>query len=439
MVRVFTVLALSFLFTACGGDAPPSSPEADQPQQSAAATPLPGAGATAFRGAAIWDGTGSAVKYNLSLIVRDGRIEGIVEEIPEGAEVVDLGGKWLVPGFINTHGHISGRWADDGVTDATDRVRGDLALYARYGITSVLSLGGAPQEAFAIRDAQNDPSLAHARLWVAGDIVAGNTPDEASAVALANLGNKVDWMKIRVDDNLGRGTKMPWDAIQVVMNAAKAADIPVATHIFYMDDAARLLQMGAGLIAHSVRDQDVTDEFVQAMLDTGVCYVPTLVREVSTFVYSRRPAWFDDPFFLEAAKRSEMDRVSRPEFMQRMAASPSAAAYRKALVQAQSNLRVMQGSGVPVAFGTDSGPTGRFPGYFEHLEFDMMAEAGLTPREILLSATSVAAECLDLDDVGTLEAGKWADFVAFAEDPTQNIKATHSIDSVYIAGNEVPR
>ena len=439
MVRVFTVLALSFLFTACGGEAPESADVAESPASQPVAAPPPGEGAVAFTDAAIWDGTGTAMKHNVALVVRNGRVEGLMENIPEGAEVVDMTGRWITPGLINTHGHISGRWADDGVTDATGRVRGDLALYARYGITSVLSLGGAPQEAFAIRDAQNDPSLAHARLWVAGDIVAGNTPDEASAVALANLGNKVDWMKIRVDDNLGRGTKMPWDAIQVVMNAAKAADIPVATHIFYMDDAARLLQMGAGLIAHSVRDQDVTDEFVQAMLDTGVCYVPTLVREVSTFVYSRRPVWFDDPFFLEAAKRSEMNRVSRPEFMQRMAASLSAAAYRKALVQAQSNLRVMQGSGVPVAFGTDSGPTGRFPGYYEHLEFDLMAEAGLTPREILLSATSVAADCLELDDVGTLEAGKWADFVVFAEDPTQDIKATHLIDSVYIAGNEVPR
>jgi imidazolonepropionase-like amidohydrolase len=285
----------------------------------------------------------------------------------------------------------------------------------------------------------DDPSLAHARLHVAGEVVAGNTPDEALAIARANIEQGADWIKLRVDDNLGSGQKMPWDAVQAVIGAAKAADIPVATHIFYLDDAAQLLQMGTGLIAHSVRDKAATDEFVQAMLDTGICYVPTLTREVSTFTYAERPVWFDDPFFLEAAKQSEIDRVSQPDFMARVAASPASAAYRDALVQAQDNLRILLGSGVPVAFGTDTGPAGRFLGYFEHMEFDLMAEAGMTPREILLSATSVAANCVHMDDVGTLEAGKWADFVVLTENPTQDVKALRSIRDVYIAGNAIER
>lgn len=437
--RIVSLVSASLFLAACGSDSPePDQTEAPAPA-AAVETPLPGVGIIAFQGAAIWDGTGGATKYNENLLVRDGRIEGYSAEVPEGAEVVDLGGNWIVPGFVNTHGHVSGRWAAEDVTDPTERVKVDLALYARYGVTSVISLGGAPPEAFALRAMNDDPSISHARLRVAGEIAAGNMPEEAAAIALANIEKGVDWIKLRIDDNLGTVEKMPWGAVQVVINAARAADIPVATHIFYMDDAARLLQMGTGLIAHSVRDQAVTDEFVQAMLDSGVCYVPTLVREVSTFVYADRPAWFDDPFFLEAAKQSEIDRVSQPDFMARMAASPSAAGYKQALRQAQENLRIILGSGVPVAFGTDSGPAGRFPGYFEHTEFDLMAEAGMTPREILLSATSVAANCVHLDDVGTLAAGKWADFVVLTEDPTRDIKAARSIRNVYIAGNAVDR
>lgn len=441
MLQRILFLTSVLVLSACGGSPDPTT-ATDTPgaeSQSTGAIPQPGAGAVAYTGAAIWDGTGSALQQDVVLVVRDGRIEGVMAEVPAGAKIVDFAGRFIVPGFINVHGHVSGYWADDSVSDTADRVRGDLELYARYGVTTILSLGGEPAEAFAIRDGQDDTSLKNARLLVAGEVVAGNTPEEASAVALANIGNGVDWLKLRVDDNLGTGTKMPWSAVQVAINAARAADTPVATHIFYMDDAQRLLEMGTGLIAHSVRDRQVSDGFVQAMIDSGVCYVPTLVREVSTFVYAERPAWFDDSFFLEAAKQSEIDRVSQPDFRAQVAASPAAAAYRKALVQAQDNLRILIGSGVPIAFGTDSGPAGRFPGYFEHLEFDLMAQAGLTTREMLMSATSVAATCLGLDDVGTLESGKWADFVVLRENPIENIRATRSIDAVYVAGNAVSR
>lgn len=255
----------------------------------------------------------------------------------------------------------------------------------------------------------------------------------------ANIDAGVDWIKIRVDDNLGNDAKMSWAAIEAAMNAAAEAGVPVATHIFYMDDTARLLPMGTSLVAHSVRDQRVSDEFLQTLLESGVCYVPTLTREVSTFVYGERPDFFDDPFFLEAASQSEIERVSDPEFMSRMAASPAAAAYREALVQAKENLRIVMGRGIPVAFGTDSGPGGRFPGYFEHMEFDLMSEAGLSASEILMSATSVAAACLGLDDVGSLEPGKWADFVVLADDPLADVRALHSVKDVYVAGNRLAR
>lgn len=230
---------------------------------------------------------------------------------------------------------------------------------------------------------------------------------------------------------------MPWPAIEAVFDAAKARGARVATHIFYKDDASRLLDLGANLIAHSVRDQPLDDHFVEKLYDSGACYVPTLTREMSTFVYATRPDFFSDPFFMQGAKQSEVARLSDPVFMARMGASPAAAEYRKALVQAQDNLRIAQGSGIPVAFGTDAGPPGRFPGYFEHIEFYLMREAGLTSREVLLSASSVAAKCLQLDDVGTLQRGKWADFVVLNRNPLDDIRNTRSIVSVYVAGNRV--
>jgi imidazolonepropionase-like amidohydrolase len=191
------------------------------------------------------------------------------------------------------------------------------------------------------------------------------------------------------------------------------------------------------MLAHSVRDAPVDEELIAALRSSGVCYVPTLTREVSTFVYSERPDFFDDPFFTRYADQSEMERVSEPAFMQRMAESTAAAGYRIALEQANENLVAISEAGLPVAMGTDTGPAARFPGYFEHLELWMMVEAGMTPAEALRSATGVAAECLADDEIGTLEPGRWADFLVLGEDPLADIEATRSLERVFVAGTEV--
>jgi imidazolonepropionase-like amidohydrolase len=434
----FIVVSLA----ACGGNNGPQQGTGTGDEAEVApvqAAPLnPYAGARVFSGATLWDGTGAAVLENAVLVVRDGHIAEINSGAPpEGAQVIDLAGTWVVPGFIDAHAHVSGYWAPDDVTDTTQKIRKELALYARYGVTTVNSLGGEPAEAMAVRDAQNDAAVAHARVYVAGKVIDDRDPLAAAKTTATNILSGVDWLKIRVDDNLGTAEKMPWPAIEAVFEAANARGARVATHIFYRDDALRVLELGSDLIAHSVRDRPLDDPFVAKLLESGVCYVPTLTREMSAFVYEARPDFLNDPFFTKSAKQSEVDRVSDPRFMANMAASPAAAGYRKALAQAQENLRIVQGSGVPVAFGTDAGPPGRFPGYFEHVEFFLMKEAGLTPPEILQSATSVAAQCLGLQDVGTLTAGKWADFVVLTQNPLQDILATRSIHSVYVAGNRV--
>lgn len=400
----------------------------------ACAPPVP---TTVFTGATIWDGTGSAPMTDATLVVQEGRIVTIERGArpPRGAEVVDLTGRFVVPGLINAHGHVSGLWADDATTDPVARVRGDLELFARYGVTTVNSLGDdAP--VLEARDAAT-PRDARARLFVAGPVVAANDAEGARAAATANADAGVDWLKLRVDDNLGTAQKMPWEAVQAVLDVADSRGLRLATHLFYLDDAKRLLQMGSDMVAHSVRDTDVDDEFLQLLAETGVCYVPTLTREVSTFVYAERPDFFDDAFFTRHAHAGEMARVSEPAFRERMAASPVAAGYRVALAQAMRNVKAVSDAELPVAMGTDAGPAGRFPGYFEHLELWMMVDAGLTPEQALASATRVAATCLATPDIGTLEPGKWADFLVLTQNPLEDIRATRSLERVFVAGDEV--
>jgi imidazolonepropionase-like amidohydrolase len=394
--------------------------------------------ATAYTDLTLWNGTGSPAISNATLVVDGGRVVSVLppnSEAPRVANTVSLAGKYVIPGLVEAHAHVSGDWAPDDVTVPEDRVRADLLLYARYGVTTVNSLGDG-DAVLAVRDAAT-PTDPRARVLAAGPVVAGSDLAAARAAAIANADAGVDWLKLRVDDNLGATPKMSWEAVSAVMDVGRERDIPVASHLFYLDDAKRLLELGTGMLAHSVRDTDVDAALVTSLRDSGVCYVPTLVREVSTFVYSERPDWFDDPFFLAHADMDEVTRVSAPAFMGRMAASSSAAAYRVGLGQAQRNLKTLSDAGVRIAMGTDAGPAGRFPGFFEHEELQLMVDAGLSPAQALHAATGVAAECLSLDDVGTLEPGNWADFLVLSEDPLQDIRATRSLERVFIAGQEI--
>ena len=388
------------------------------------------AGTRAFAGFTLVDGTGRAPVPNAVLVVRGGRVVAAgaasTVAIPAGAERVDLSGKTVMPGLLNAHGHVT--------------APADLTTYAQYGVTTVLSLGNEPASVFAARAAQNSASLDHARVYLAGPVLAPRTVDEARAMVASDADQKVDIVKIRVDDNLGTVPAMSPELYRAVIDEAHKRGMRVATHLFYLGDARLLLAAGSDLVAHSIRDSVVDAGVIAALKARNVCYVPTLMREVSTFVYESTPVWFNDPLFVTYANKEWVAQMQEPALQQAMAASPSAQRYKVALEMASRNLKTLSDAGVTIAMGTDTGPTGRFQGYFELMELELMASAGLTPAQVIAAATRDAARCMKVDrDLGTLETGKWADFVALDANPLANISNVRQISSVWIAGNKVSR
>jgi imidazolonepropionase-like amidohydrolase len=163
------------------------------------------------------------------------------------------------------------------------------------------------------------------------------------------------------------------------------------------------------------------------------------MREVSTFVYESEPAFFSDPFFLRDADPAVLAALRDPKRQESVRTSRSAQQYKTALEIASRNLKRLSDAGVRIAMGTDTGPPARFQGYFEHMELELMAKAGLTPRQVLQAATADAARCMQAKDgAGTLRPGAWADFVVLARDPLADVRNMRSLESVWIAGNRVP-
>jgi imidazolonepropionase-like amidohydrolase len=429
--------ALAIVLLLVAGD---DRSQSQQPQQ-----PSVGGPTRTFYNARIIDGDGKVVAANGSFTVRDGRITGVanarIEVRPNTPNVVDLAGRTVMPGMVNAHGHVGETSGlQTGAKFYTDaNLLRQLRQYASYGVTTVMSLGGDAEAGFKLRDAQATPALDRARLFVAGPVISATTAEVARKDVDRVAAMKPDIIKIRVDDNLGTATKMPLEAATAVIDQAHKHGLRVAAHVFYLDDTKALLKAGVDLIAHSVRDQPVDDELIGLMKSRGVCVCPTLMREVSTFVYESEPEFFKDPFFLRAADPEVLELLRDPSRQAQMRANKSAQRYKVALDVALANTKKLFDAGILIASGTDTGPPARFQGYFEHMELDLLAKAGLPPAAIIAAATGNAARCSRLTDVGFLRPGQWGDFVVLNGNPLESIAQTKTIDSVYIAGNRITR
>jgi len=405
-----------------------ASGSADQP-------PAPAAG-EAWIGARIIDGTGRPAIEHATLFIRNGRIEavGAKVKLPRGVHKIDATGRTIIPGLINAHGHIN---------DLSQ-----LGIYLRDGITTVQSLGGAKEVELREQNAKAAPGTAP-HLYIAGLIqdstaipgaVAVTTPQQARHSVDELIRDKPNFVKVRIDDFRGARAKMPPEVYQAVIDEAHKNGFRTAAHIVYLDDAKGVLRAGVDYIAHSVRDQEVDQEFIDLMKKRDVSYCPTLTREVAVFTYSQTPSFFSDPFFLKEADPAEIARMSDPKHQEAVRSDPSAQWYKQHFPIAMHNLKALSDAGINIAMGTDGGGgPGRFQGYFEHLELEYEVKAGLTPMQALVSATSGAAKALNVSkNAGTLEKGKWADFVVLTANPLDDIRNTRKIESVWIGGLQVP-
>ena len=407
-------------------------------QQSAAQAP--DAGTTALTGVRIIDGTGRPPVEQGTIVISNGCISAAgaasAVQIPAGAARVDLRGKTVMPGMINAHGHVQNQ-------TKTMPMRDDLArrlrMYASYGVTTVVSLGQVTTEeqveVIKLRDEQERIALDRARVYTSGPSIRNQkTPEEVRQTVNRYVDEKVDRIKTHVADN------MTPEVYAALIDQAHKRGLRANAHIFFLREAQMVLEKGVDVIAHGVRDQDVPPAFIAEMKRRNVGYIPTLTRDLSLVVYETTPAFFKDPFFLRGMSvyGEQVQMISNPAYQQKMRENPQTKVIKEALAQGTRNLKILSDAGVTIAMGTDSGTDeGRWPGYFEQVEIEMMAKAGMTPMQAIVASTGGAAQVSKLDHVGTIAAGKAADLLVLDANPLQDILNTRKIHSVWVAGRRL--
>jgi imidazolonepropionase-like amidohydrolase len=418
--------------------------------------------ALAIEGAQVWDGTGAPPVQDAVLVIKQDRIEAIgprgAVTVPAGARRIDAKGKTVIPGLINMHGHVG---MSKGLKQARENyskenILAHLKQYARYGVTTVMSLGTDFEPMFELRGAATADESPRAAVFTAGRgftgkqgypaVLPGNaglpvevdTVDEVNAHIQELARQKVDMVKIWVDDHWGHYAKIRPELYKAIIEEAHKNNLRVMAHLFYLGDAKSLASAGLDGMAHSVRDREVDDALIKTLKEKNTFVVATLAREESTFVYAEPPAFLDDPFFTRWTDPEVIKTLKDPAWGKKVKADPDFPKFADQLKMGQKNLKKLFDAGVKVAFGTDTGPPARFQGFFEHRELELMVQAGLTPAQALQTATLNAAECLRVDkDFGTLQKGKRADLILLDADPLENILNTRKINQVWIGGREV--
>ena len=408
------------------------------------------------------DGRGGAPLSNAAMVIDNGRISYIGPvaglKVPAGAETMDLSGKFVMPGIINLHSHLGNTidLVQDPKNFTRENLGKNLKTYARYGVTSVVSMGTDSELALTVRKEQRAGRPNTTRIYSAGRGFTSQggyptkamgmngvpyevkTPADAKRGVEENAARKVDLIKMWVDDHLGKEPKISIELSKAIIDASRAKGLTSSAHIFYLDDAKKLVEAGLDGLAHSVRDKPVDDELIASMKKKGAwLQSATLAREISVFIYATPQAFYDDPFFSRAVSPQVISTLKSPKYQKGVQADHDFALLPAFLKTAQKNLKRMFDAGVKIGFGTDSGPPARFPGYFEHWEMQLMVEAGLTPAQVIQIATKNSSEYLKVaKDFGTLEKGKWADLLVLGKNPLENIKNTRTIETVLIAGNK---
>ncbi|QBG37266.1 metal-dependent hydrolase family protein [Litorilituus sediminis] len=384
-----------------------------------------------------------------TIVVTDGKItqmkSGFIaaSDIAKDALLVDLSSSYVMPGLMDMHVHLQGELGPNNDREKLRMSDSDKLVKSAYfakktllaGFTTVRDLGGSPEQSFALRDGIAKGYLQGPRIIAAGSNVAvtgghgdvdGMSPDllamhtakticdgpfdcrratrhaikfGADVIKITSTGGVLS------DTDTGTGQQMADDELKEVINAAHALGRKVASHAHAASGINAALRAGVDSIEHG---SYADEESIKLFKETGAYLVPTLMAG-DTVVNLAKNTNFMSPAISAKAIRVGGDMIK--------------------------NFKRAYNSGVKIAYGTDSGVSKHGNNAKEAV---LMFNAGMTPQDILKSATIHAADLIGQSkSLGTIEAGKIADIIATNDNPLNDIKALLDVDFVMKSGEIV--
>lgn len=392
-----------------------------------------------------------------TVIVRDGRIAAIGPaaevEVPAGATIVNGQGRYLVPGIAEMHAHIPPPDRDPTDTERT------LFLYAANGVTTIRGMLGHPGH-LVLRERAALGEIVSPRIVTSGPSFNGNSaPDPETARRMVAEQLEMGYDLLKVHPGL---TRAVYDAM---VEAANEAGLTFAGHVPADVGLDRALEAGQASVDH-------LDAYVEALAGRGGGFNP---REAGFFGYglvdevdrarirelarttAEAGVWNAPTLTLiehlfDANDPEEMAR--RPEMRYMPEATVRNWVRQKKAVQGQriytreradryielrrEILRELQASGAGIILASDAPQWWNVPGFSLHHEMRMMAEAGLTPYQILEAGTRNPARYFGTDEWGTLREGAIADMILLGANPLDDIANMQRVEGVILQGRWLP-
>ncbi|HWN44632.1 MAG TPA: amidohydrolase family protein [Thermoanaerobaculia bacterium] len=366
-----------------------------------------------------------------TVVVKDGKIEfvGAEVKVPEGAERIDAAGGTLLPGFIDAHTHA---------------FPGVLERALAFGVTTELDMFTTPAFASQLKEEQNRPGGAPGRadLFSAGNLATApgghgtqfglpvptlTKPEEARAWVDARVAEGSDYIKIAIEDFSAYGGSMPSldkATVAALIEAAHARGKLAVVHVSTAASARQVVEAGADAIIHLFSDREADPDFARLAAERKVFVIPTLTVLESTNGIPSGKSLTEDTRVRGFLKADEIENLGKSYPAKTAGGMPAAYKTVSQLVAA----------GVPILAGSDAPNPGTTHGASLHRELELLVQAGLSPQQALIAATSAPARAFKLADRGRIAPGMRADMILVAGDPLKDITETRNLVRIWKGG-----